>query len=59
MANNKEHYMTCLGDLSMRPCMTSEVKWTNAPINVNPEGGGSGKGWGFDQSGGPMGRDLD
>ena len=22
-------------------------------------GGGSGKGWGFDQSGGPMGRDLD
>ena len=32
----------------------------NAPINVNPEGGGgSGKGWGFDQSGGPMGRDLD
>ena len=21
--------------------------------------GGSGKGWGFDQSGGPMGRDLD
>ena len=22
-------------------------------------GGGSGKGWGFDQSGGPVGRDLD
>jgi hypothetical protein len=32
----------------------------NAPINVNPEGGGgSGKGWGIYQSGGPMGRDLD
>jgi hypothetical protein len=31
-----------------------------APINVNPEGGGgAGKGGGFDESGGPMGRDLD
>jgi hypothetical protein len=30
-----------------------------APINVNPEGGGSGKGGGFDQSGGPMSQDLD
>jgi hypothetical protein len=26
---------------------------------LTPRGGGSGKGWGFDQSGGPMGRDLD
>jgi hypothetical protein len=32
----------------------------NAPINVNPEGGGgAGKGGGFDQSGDPVGRDLD
>ena len=31
-----------------------------APINVNPEGGGGvGQRGGFDQSGGPMGRDLD
>ena len=26
---------------------------------LTPRGGGSGKGWGFDQSGGPMGWDLD
>jgi hypothetical protein len=40
-------------------CRAITLRVIYAPINVNPEGGGAGKGWGFDQSGGPMGRDLD